>query len=219
MSLDIYNEIHGIYKEIRGEIEYRCARFAEIGRIGSDEELFYELVFCLLTPASRARSAWIAVKKIRESGLVQPSSACPVERIADVLNTVRFRNNKARRVCEALTLFSDGKRFSVRSKIARFKGVHERREWLVRAVKGIGYKEASHFLRNTGFSGDIAILDRHILRNLVRARVIDEIPENLGRKSYLSIEKKMIDFSHAMNLPVGHLDFVLWYRETGDIFK
>jgi len=38
-------------------------------------------------------------------------------------------------------------------------------EWLVKNLTGLGYKEAGHFLRNIG-SGKIAILDRHILRNL-----------------------------------------------------
>jgi len=38
----------------------------------------------------------------------------------------------------------------------------EAREWLVNNAIGIGYKEASHFLRNTGVE-KLAILDRHVL--------------------------------------------------------
>ncbi len=219
MSFGIRAEIHELYSEIREEIEYRCARFSEIGKNGSDEDIFYELVFCLLTPASRARSAWTAVEILKNAGFLKPSVLCPVDRIADALNIVRFRNTKALRVCEAVHLFSEGDYFSVRKTITRFSGPNEKREWLVRTVNGFGYKEASHFLRNIGCSGDTAILDRHILRNLARAGVIGKPPESLGRKRYLAIEKKMVDFSHEMNLPVSHLDFVLWYRETGDIFK
>ncbi len=219
MSFDIRAEIQELYSEIREEIEYRCARFSEIGRNGSDADLFYELVFCLLTPASRARSAWTALEILKGAGFLKPSGRCPVERIAGTLNIVRFRNTKALRVCEAVHLFSEGDYFSVRKKITRLSGPHEKREWLVRTVNGFGYKEASHFLRNIGCSGNTAILDRHILRNLARAGIIEKAPESLGRKRYLAIEKKMVNFSHEMNLPINHLDFVLWYMETGDIFK
>jgi len=219
MSFDIYTEIRVLYSKIKEEIEYRCQTFSETGRNGSDEDLFYELVFCLLTPASRARSAWAAVEMLRKAGFLDPSQPCPVERIADVLKVVRFRNAKALRVCKALQFFSDGNHFSVRDKIARFPGPYEKREWLVHTVNGFGYKEASHFLRNIGFSGDIAILDRHILRNLARAGIIEGCSMSLDKKRYLTIEKKMVDFSSEMNIPVDHLDFVLWYRETGDIFK
>ncbi len=74
-------------------------------------------------------------------------------------------------------------------------------------------------MRNIGFGDDIAILDRHILKNLDACRVIDEIPMSLSRKKYLNIEKKMVGFSKRLEIPLSHLDFVLWYKETGDIFK
>lgn len=54
----------------------------------------------------------------------------------------------------------------------------------------MSYKEASHFLRNVGFGENIAILDRHILRNLVKLEVIDELPKTLTPKLYLEIEEK-----------------------------
>lgn len=55
----------------------------------------------------------------------------------------------------------------------------------------MSYKEASHFLRNVGFGEDVAILDRHILRNLERLAVIDEIPKTLSPKLYLEIEDRL----------------------------
>lgn len=54
----------------------------------------------------------------------------------------------------------------------------------------MSYKEASHFLRNVGFGEDIAILDRHILKNLVKLEVINELPKTLTPKLYLEIEEK-----------------------------
>lgn len=108
---------------------------------------------------------------------------------------------------------------SIKALLDKFSDVYERREWLVKNIKGLGYKEASHFLRNIGFGKDIAILDRHILKNLNLLGVIKEIPESMGRKKYLGIEKNMAEFAKEIDIPLAHLDLLLWYKETGEIFK
>jgi len=95
----------------------------------------------------------------------------------------------------------------------------EMREFLVRNIKGMGYKEASHFLRNIGLGENLAILDRHILKNLISLGVIDSIPKTLTRKKYLKIEKKMREFAKDIGIPMAHLDLVLWFKEAGLIFK
>jgi len=61
-------------------------------------------------------------------------------------------------------------------------------------IKGLGCKEASHFLRNIGLGNDMAIMDIHILGNLKRYKVIEEIPSSISRKNYLNIEDKMRKF-------------------------
>jgi N-glycosylase/DNA lyase len=83
----------------------------------------------------------------------------------------------------------------------------------------MGFKEASHFLRNIGRGEDIAILDRHILKNLVKLGVINATPANLSEKTYLSIEEKMKAFSKRAKIPMAHLDLLLWFNETGKLFK
>jgi N-glycosylase/DNA lyase len=94
------------------------------------------------------------------------------------------------------------------------------RDWLVENIKGYGYKEASHFLRNIGLGRDIAILDRHILKNLKRYGVISKIPDSVGsRKVYLDIEERMRRFSKRSGIPMDALDLVFWSMQTGFIFK
>ena len=93
------------------------------------------------------------------------------------------------------------------------------REWLAKNVKGLGFKEASHFLRNIGFGQDVAILDRHILNNLKRLGVIDIIPKSLTPKRYSEIEERMAKFSKAMGIPLEELDLLFWSEETGHVFK
>ena len=84
----------------------------------------------------------------------------------------------------------------------------------------MGYKEASHFLRNIGKGDELSILDRHILRGLKKTSVIEEIPESLSEKKYLEIEKAMKKFAiEKVKVPVAHLDFLFWYLFNGEIFK
>ena len=120
---------------------------------------------------------------------------------------------------EARRLFLKDGRISMRPWLEGFANVFECREWLVKNIKGMGYKEASHFLRNIGLGEEISILDRHILRNLNAFGVIEEIPESLGRATYLRIEKEMADFADRIKIPLPHLDLLLWYKEAGEIFK
>jgi len=97
--------------------------------------------------------------------------------------------------------------------------VAEKRDWIVKNIKGMSYKEASHFLRNVGFGEDIAILDRHILKNLVKLEVIDELPKTLTPKLYLEIEEKMRNYCEFVKIPMDEMDLLLWYKEAGVIFK
>ncbi|MFR1676209.1 MAG: DNA lyase, partial [Fusobacterium sp.] len=97
--------------------------------------------------------------------------------------------------------------------------VKEKREWIVKNIKGMAYKEAGHFLRNVGFGKEIAILDRHILKNLVKLEVIEDVPKSLTPKLYLEIEEKMKAYCKFISIPMDSLDLLLWYKEAGEIFK
>ena len=85
-------------------------------------------------------------------------------------------------------------------------------------ILGLGYKEASHFLRNTGHF-NVAILDRHILRIMEEYSLIPEIPKTLTKKRYFQIEKTLEKLSRKVDLPLGVLDIYLWYMKTGEILK
>lgn len=211
-------ELKAIHSHKREAIRTRLDEFKKIWRKGTKEEIFAELVFCLLTPMSRARSCWAAVENLMRKGVLFTGDT---NQIVRELNGVRFIYKKSEYIVEARKRFlTDSKvRVSMRSILSQINCGHEAREWLVQDVKGIGYKEASHFLRNIGFDQNLAILDRHILKNLEFFGVIEEIPGSLSRRKYLEVEKRMMEFSKAIQIPMSHLDLVMWYRETGEIFK
>ena len=95
---------------------------------------------------------------------------------------------------------------------------NELREYLVKNVKGLGYKEASHFLRNIGIFS-LAILDKHILKSLVEFGVIKEIPKTMNKNKYLEIEKKYFEFSNQVKINGDELDLLLWSIKNGQIMK
>ncbi len=107
---------------------------------------------------------------------------------------------------------------NIKNILSKFNSEFEMREFLVKNIKGLGYKEASHFLRNVGFD-NVAIIDRHILNVLCTYGYLKEIPKTLTRKRYLEIEKILKDISKRVNLKLSELDLILWYLKTGKILK
>jgi len=139
--------------------------------------------------------------------------------IVKELSRARFVQKKSAYIVEAREKFLFDSKNSLKSVISQIGDGYKAREWIVQNVKGIGYKEASHFLRNIGFEQNLAILDRHILKNLKLIGVIKEIPDSLSKSRYFDIEKRMMEFSKETQIPMSYLDLVMWYKETGEIFK
>ena len=216
MPIEKIDELKAIQISIQDEIESRLAEFDRIRKIGDDKAIFAELVFCILTPQSKARVCWAAVENLLDKNLLLKGEG---DQILGELHGVRFKYKKSEYVVEARDKLSIDGKIAIKSRISRFSDVCDAREWLVRNVKGIGYKEASHFLRNIGFGENLAILDRHILKNLRSLGVIEEIPDSLSRRRYLEIEMGMMEFADRVKIPMSHLDLVMWYNEAGEVFK
>jgi N-glycosylase/DNA lyase len=204
-----------LYQERKEAIQKRLAEFREVMQ-WKDEEVFGELCFCLLTPQSSAKVCWEAVTALKQKNLLLK---CQPAELEPYLRSVRFSDSKAKYIVEARTMFSNDGKIQLKSRISSFYNPFELREWLVDNVKGLGYKEASHFLRNIGLGEGFAILDRHILRNLNHLRVITEIPVTITKKRYLEIEEKLRRFATEIGIPMADLDLLFWSKETGWIFK
>jgi len=182
---------------------------------GGDKRIFSELCFCICTPQSKAVHCDAAVSRLAETGALFKGT---LPQVRAGLKGVRFPNNKARYILECRRLFTKDGRIRIKDKIDP-RNVEAARRWLVRNVKGLGLKEASHFLRNIGLGSGLAILDVHIMRNMKRLGIIDEIPKCLTEKCYLAMEEKLRRFAGRVRIPMDALDLLFWSRETGMIFK
>ena len=200
----------------RAAIEARLADFRAVGQ-GPDERLFEELCFALLAIQSSARSSDAAVRALKEEGLLWSGDPSRIARFLQ--HRTRFHNHKAAYLVRARQQFFPEAGPTLKSTLDRFPSAPEARAFLVAEVDGLGLKEASHFLRNVGRGEELAILDRHILRNLVRHRVIGRLPESLTPKRYLAIEARLQRFAGDVGVSVGVLDLLWWSRQTGEIFK
>lgn len=85
------------------------------------------------------------------------------------------------------------------------------RAWLVANVPGLGPKQASMFLRNTGFSYELAVLDRHVLRYMEAVGLREPSPNHVGSlKPYERHEAHLRAHAQALGHPVGLLDWAIW---------
>jgi len=109
---------------------------------------------------------------------------------------------------------------ALRERLRSFSDPLERRDWLAqeKEIKGLGYKEASHFLRNIGIKGH-AILDKHVMRCLAEVGVLESSTPPSNRKMYLEIEEKLLQFAREIKVNADELDLVLWSMKTGEILK
>lgn len=214
-----YRAVRLLHSEYEAKSARIWARLEDFRRVGSlpDERLFEELCFCILAVQSKAHSADSAVRALADAGLLWPGR--PRQIASFLRHRTRFHNHKASYIVRARDrLFpEDGPQLS--KSLEGHSDPKAARAWLVGEIDGLGWKEASHFLRNIGRGEPLAILDRHILRNLTRHRVIRAMPTSLTPARYLAIEGRMARFSNDVGIPMAALDLLFWSRETGEIFK
>ncbi len=193
--------------EIKNKIKNRIKEFKNIDK-KSNQALFQEMCFCLLTANFNAEKTIKIQNEIGECFLTNNKDELS-EKLKEYGH--RFPNARANYIIELRKCKDE------LEKIVKFRDKKALREWLVNNIKGLGYKEASHFLRNVGFD-DYAIIDFHIIDLLVKYTIIDR-PKTITKNKYLKIENVLKKIAKKTNLTLSELDLYLWYMETGKILK
>lgn len=197
---------------INRQVEERVAEFIEVNKEGS-LVWFIELVYCLLTAYSSAERAQFCVDALDECGAIIEGD---ISEVAEVLRREghRFADRRAEYIVGVRGLAG-----KIKGIVQGFKTSYAAREWLVENVKGLGWKEASHFLRNVGLL-DVAILDRHILSVMKENKLIpDDGKKGLTKKRYLRYEDILKRVAEILDMPLGKMDLYLWYSKTGKVLK
>ncbi|MFW5890827.1 MAG: hypothetical protein ACOCUI_01255 [bacterium] len=162
----------------------------------SDEELFYDMCFCILAPQAKFHGNLYIVNELKRNNFYYKDIS--MKKLIKLCERSRFKHVKSKRLILAK------EKFPKLIKIIRNNMIdtQEKREWLVKNINGYGMKASSHFLRNCG-SDKIAILDTHIFKFLKA-----DSPKT--KKEYLELENKFIKIAKQMQLNPNILDLIIW---------
>ncbi|HOK87199.1 MAG TPA: N-glycosylase/DNA lyase [Fervidobacterium sp.] len=194
----LIEQLEKVREEARALVESRWQEFETLRKTGNEEELFAELSFCVLT-ANWSAQGGMKAQKIIGKGFAN----LPKDELTKMLVDVGHRYPQVR--AEYIV--------SNRWIISQLRTLIEEpdpREFFVKNVKGLGWKESSHFLRNVAFR-DYAILDKHMLRVMLQYELIDEIPKGWTKKKYLDYEERLKNVAEGFGECLGKLDLYLWY--------
>jgi N-glycosylase/DNA lyase len=194
--------------DVKNLVDNRVREFKENGSKPINE-VFKEMCFCILTARFSAEKS-VKIQEEIGGGFLN----LPEDKLAEKLKELghRYPHLRAKYIVEARKIISNLE--SILKAIKRGKAL---REWLVRNVKGLGYKEASHFLRNIGFM-DVAIIDFHVINVLAKYGLIEK-PRTLTKRRYIEIERVLEGIAKIADLSLGELDLYLWFMETGKVLK
>jgi N-glycosylase/DNA lyase len=174
------------------------------------------MTFCIYTAGASARMGLKSVESVRpvlmNGSLKQIRNA--------LVHRHRFPNARAAYVYQTREYQRAHCSLKIRELLASFRTAEERRDFFAanRSVRGLGYKEASHFLRNVGYRG-YAILDKHILTRLAEFGVIESPKPPSTKSGYIRAEEKMRRFAQDVEIDFDELDLLLWFTRTGEILK
>ena len=200
----------------RGEIRARLAEFDAVWREASDARLWEELVYCIFTAGASARMGLRSVEAVRE---LLPEGTHE-ELAAALTGRHRYPRSRSGYIVATREHLRRDCDLRLRERLEGFDDPVARRDWLARerGIKGLGYKESSHFLRNVGLRG-YAILDKHILRCLAEIGVTESPDPPATRARYLATEDRLRRFARGARIDFDELDLVLWSLKTGEILK
>ncbi|MEN3034637.1 MAG: N-glycosylase/DNA lyase [Aquificaceae bacterium] len=205
---------------IETEVKFRIFEFEKLGKEGKvrfnfrkllgieyEADIFSELCFCILTAGFSATKAVKIQSEIGIDGFFNLDEA----ELRDRLKSLGYRfPDRAKRIVKAREKIEQILKLIKSSKDSKQirQELYDKNSKL--KVEGLGPKEASHFLRNTGRL-DVAIVDRHIRRFLDLNKI--------GCKNYFSAEKALEEIAKDLKISLGELDLVIFYLMTGAVVK
>jgi N-glycosylase/DNA lyase len=180
------------------------ASFLKKANRKDDEHILSELMFCLQTAQSSAKSARKTIEKLKEKNIL---FAATESEILELMEGVRFADKKA------------GYLYRARAKLPEIKSrlgsdPKELRAWLIDNIDGMGPKLASHFLRNIGVFG-LAILDVHVQNFLKRNNLLVGEVGKLNLHQYGENEEVFLKLAEELGILPQELDIAIWMLGNG----
>ena len=194
----------------------------------TEDNLWREVVACILGSRVRFKVAHAAVERMEEMGLLCQSRRSShfnqyeqdvIRALSGTLPTqgpprsrsrypfFRIRANQIRRAAERL--YSN--HGSIRQFLEDTRDVREVRRRLVSEVSGLGPKQASLFLRNVGYAVRIAVLDVHVLTYMSWIGLTDSLVNAVTTvRKYETLEDAFIEHSFSFGYTPDRFDLAVW---------
>ncbi len=206
-------------REKRREIRTKLSGFQKVIKNADDAELFEELAFCIFTAGASAKMGIKSINAVRPA-LFTAKTEKQFSKLLIKNGAHRFPNERARYLLHTRNYLAENHGLKMKRLILSFKNADKRRDFFAtkKDIKGIGFKEASHFLRNIGFSG-YAILDKHIMNCLFELKVVSDPKPPTNGNRYLEIEKKLQHYAKRNGFDIDEIDLLLWSEKTGVVLK
>jgi len=206
---DLIKTINNLKKsEVANIINMRIKQFAAF-KEESIQLIFREMCFCIMTANCGAEKC-IEIHDRMEDDFLILDRIQLAEKFKEC--GYRYPNIRSSYIIEARDYITD-----LEKMLNQSNQDDSLRNWIVKHIKGLGYKEASHFLRNIG-NENYAIIDFHIINVLVKYKLIEK-PKTLTKKKYIEIEYILKEMGEKLKLSLAELDLYLWYLETGKVLK
>ena len=197
--------------ELRGEeIRNRLLEFKETFQKADDLQIFHELSFCILSSGVGPKIAGQCMRAIGE----RLADGEEDELLGRIEAIHKYAENASRYIVFTREYLKEEHGFLLKSLVSSFEDRVERRDFFAKnpGIKGLGYMQASHFLRNLGFSG-YAILDRNNLASLSELGIIGKTKYPLTKRRYLETESLMTEAAHELGISLDEFDLLLWSRK------
>lgn len=196
-----------------------------------ESQLWYELVACLLGSRVFFELAQASARALATSGALDYLSSLGAKhdylnRITSVLSKpvwaktycgtykhirYRFPKSRANSIAKTAERIYNSPEKSIMNILEQSSDSNNARKLIVERSHGIGPKQASLFLRNIGYSDDLAILDSHILRYMYIVRITGKHFTSIGSIGiYERIESDLSKYAEDLGYQLSCLDTAIW---------
>jgi N-glycosylase/DNA lyase len=194
----------------------------------TEEELWQTLCLCILSSNVPYESAQSAFSHLADSGYLRLGWIAKTPNSEDLIanelskplylpikldgscRKYRFPNVRARDIVKAAKVMLSEK-LSLSELLARHNSERTVRDILVAKIPGIGLKEASHFLRDIGYSNNLAIIDSHVVSFLAEIKAISpEEAKLINRSIYFELENILQKLCKKHDVSLAIFDMAVW---------
>ena len=187
-------------------------------RLPNDEDAWQSLLFCILSSQVRVSAAANATQAVLAEVpffLTDVSSSEVYDKTKEILTRKnvrhRFPEVKSRQIASAWFAFAQVKD-ELYNYLDSFSTEKAAREAVTQLFPGIGFKQASMFLRDIGYSDRLCIIDTHLLWYC--GHMGKKCYGAMTAKKYIEVEDYLLKQSDEFGVSPKIFDSAIWVAVT-----